>query len=281
MFILDNNLFINNSSEAPSTFTRNTSKGWPDLSLCTQQIIGEIVNREVLEEPSLSDLSIEITIDSSVKNCTFTRYKTHHGATTFSSKTLNLMSILLWEPSEIVRMKRTSTKRTSSTKEFKSHKGISSDQEATLNIFKSLLKNRKIILNTFEGPAIRDQKQGYPQGSGSVPALWNLVANEILQENRPINTSIQAFADDFVLVSHAPTRVQLESQIKEYIAKFSTWASKNQLQILAEKSYYLLISKLIRGPTIRWQGERIKRAHAIKYLGVYIDEKMYWNTYIE
>ncbi|GBN48323.1 hypothetical protein AVEN_29737-1 [Araneus ventricosus] len=59
---------------------QNTSKGWPDLSLCTQQMIGEIANWEVLEEPSLSDHQyIEITIDSSVKNCTFTRYKTRHG----------------------------------------------------------------------------------------------------------------------------------------------------------------------------------------------------------
>ncbi|GBO12450.1 Putative protein in type-1 retrotransposable element R1DM, partial [Araneus ventricosus] len=82
-----------------------------------------------------------------------------------------------------------------------------------VNIFKNLLQNRKVILNTCEGAAIRDQKQGCPQGSCSGPALWNLVANEILQENWPINTSIQAFADDFVLVSHAPTRVQLESQI--------------------------------------------------------------------
>ncbi|GBL98131.1 hypothetical protein AVEN_60932-1, partial [Araneus ventricosus] len=98
-----------------------------------------------------------------------------------------------------------------------------------VNIFKNLLQNRKVILNTCEGPAIRDQKQGCPQGSCSGPALWNLVANEIPQENWPINTSIQAFADDFVLVSHAPTRVQLESQINESIAKFSTWTSKNQL----------------------------------------------------
>ncbi|GBM29694.1 hypothetical protein AVEN_156881-1 [Araneus ventricosus] len=35
--------------------------------------------------------------------------------------------------------------------------------------------NRKVILNTCEGPAIRDQKQGCPQGSSSGPALWNLV----------------------------------------------------------------------------------------------------------
>ncbi|GBM44286.1 hypothetical protein AVEN_23341-1 [Araneus ventricosus] len=123
-----------------------------------------------------------------------------------------------------------------------------------VNIFKNLLQNRKVILNTCEGPAIRDQKQGCPQGSCSGPALWNLVANEILQENWPINTSIQAFAENFVLVSHAPSRVQLQSQINESIAKFSTWTSENQLQISAEKTNYLLISKIVREPTIRWQG---------------------------
>ncbi|GBO43363.1 hypothetical protein AVEN_68408-1 [Araneus ventricosus] len=79
-FILANNLFINNSSDAPLIFTHNTSKGWPDLSLCTQQVVGEIANWEVLEAPSLSHHQyVEITIDSSVKNCTFSRYNTYHG----------------------------------------------------------------------------------------------------------------------------------------------------------------------------------------------------------
>ncbi|GBN05950.1 hypothetical protein AVEN_275335-1 [Araneus ventricosus] len=63
--------------------------------------------------------------------------------------------------------------------------------------------------------------------------------------------------------------------------EFSTRTSKNQLQISAEKTNCILISKLVRGPTIRWQGARIKRAHAIKYLGVYIDEKMNWNTHLK
>ncbi|GBN28752.1 Putative protein in type-1 retrotransposable element R1DM [Araneus ventricosus] len=52
--------------------------------------------------------------------------------------------------------------------------------ENIVNIFKNLLQNRKVILNTSEEPAIRDQKQGCTQGSCSEPALWNLVANEIL-----------------------------------------------------------------------------------------------------
>ncbi|GBN22671.1 hypothetical protein AVEN_148540-1 [Araneus ventricosus] len=90
--------------------------------------------------------------------------------------------------------------------------------------------------------------------------------NYIFQENLPINTIIQSFADEFVLVFHAPTRVKFELQIKESIAKISTWESKNQLQTSADKTNYLLIRMLVMGPTIRWKGERTKRVYAFKYL---------------
>ncbi|GBM23131.1 hypothetical protein AVEN_150544-1 [Araneus ventricosus] len=66
-----------------------------------------------------------------------------------------------------------------------------------VNVFKNLLRNR---LNTIEGLTIRNQKQSFSQGSCSGTAI------EILQENWPINTNTQIFTNDFVLVSHAPTR---------------------------------------------------------------------------
>ncbi|GBM52814.1 hypothetical protein AVEN_21244-1 [Araneus ventricosus] len=88
-------------------------------------------------------------------------------------------------------------------------------------VFRNLLLNTKIILNSSEGPAIRDQRMGFPQVSCSDPSLWNLVANEILQEIWPENTTIRAFADDFVIVSHAPTKIKIENQIHAAIEKFT------------------------------------------------------------
>ncbi|KAF8789372.1 putative 115 kDa protein in type-1 like protein [Argiope bruennichi] len=54
-FLLANNLYINNSSDAPPTFTRNTDVGWPDLTFCSQEMITKVASWEVLEEPSFSD----------------------------------------------------------------------------------------------------------------------------------------------------------------------------------------------------------------------------------
>ncbi|GBM64483.1 hypothetical protein AVEN_194241-1 [Araneus ventricosus] len=47
-------------------------------------------------------------------------------------------------------------------------------------LFHSLLQNRKVTLLTPICRATKEQKQGCSQGSCSGPALWNLVATEIL-----------------------------------------------------------------------------------------------------
>ncbi|GBO08539.1 hypothetical protein AVEN_114834-1 [Araneus ventricosus] len=70
-------------------------------------------------------------------------------------------------------------------------------------------QNRKVILNTCECSTIRDQKQGCPQNSCSGSSVWKLVANE----NWPINTNIQAFGNDFVLVSHAQLEFNLSNKL--------------------------------------------------------------------
>ncbi|GBM68396.1 Retrovirus-related Pol polyprotein from type-1 retrotransposable element R1 [Araneus ventricosus] len=51
-------------------------------------------------------------------------------------------------------------------------------------LFHSLLQNRKVTLLTRQGRATKDQNQGFSQGSCSGPALWNLVANEIIKSGQ-------------------------------------------------------------------------------------------------
>ncbi|GBN27138.1 Retrovirus-related Pol polyprotein from type-1 retrotransposable element R1 [Araneus ventricosus] len=121
---------------------------------------------------------------------------------------------------------------------------------------------------------------GWPQGSCSGSTLWNLVANEILQETWPENTATQAFADDFAIVSHAATKIKIENQIHAAIKKFINWANKNKLQISTGKTQYILFRKLTRPLRIRWQGETIQRKHTIKYLGLLIDGKLNWNAHL-
>ncbi|GBM28840.1 Retrovirus-related Pol polyprotein from type-1 retrotransposable element R1 [Araneus ventricosus] len=104
-----------------------------------------------------------------------------------------------------------------------------------INKLPSLLQNRKVTLLTPRGRATKEQKQGCPQGSCSGPALWNLVANEILNQVWPDNVHIQAFANDFVLVIKADTNKSLVENTQSEITQFSSWCLENELAISTEK----------------------------------------------
>ncbi|GBL89913.1 Retrovirus-related Pol polyprotein from type-1 retrotransposable element R1 [Araneus ventricosus] len=129
--------------------------------------------------------------------------------------------------------------------------------------FHSLLQNRKVTLLTPQGRATKEQKQGCPQGSCSGPAMWNLVANEILNRVWPDNVHIQAFADDFVLVIKADTNKSLVEDTQSAITQFSSWCSENELAISTEKTNYILFSKMVRSPKITWNGYKINRVKSL------------------
>ncbi|KAF8786052.1 PiggyBac transposable element-derived protein like [Argiope bruennichi] len=78
-FALANSLFIVNKQDAPPTFQHCGTRGWPDLTFCSQNLINSIAKWAVLEEPSLSDHKyIETTIASSHLSSTITRFKTKY-----------------------------------------------------------------------------------------------------------------------------------------------------------------------------------------------------------
>ncbi|GBM78643.1 Putative protein in type-1 retrotransposable element R1DM [Araneus ventricosus] len=147
-------------------------------------------------------------------------------------------------------------------------------------LFHSLLQNRKVTLLTPQGRATKNQKQGCPQGSCSGPALWNLVANKILNQVWPDNVHIQAFADDFVMVTEADTNKSLVEDTQSAITQFSSWCSENELAISTEKTNYILFSKMVRSPKITWNGYKINRVNSIKYLEIHVYDRLNWLEHI-
>ncbi|GBN73370.1 Retrovirus-related Pol polyprotein from type-1 retrotransposable element R1 [Araneus ventricosus] len=87
------------------------------------------------------------------------------------------------------------------------------DRFASLSLFSNIsetlldtLRNRKVAMQTSEGPVLWEQTQGCPQGSRSGPAFWNIVADETLSVQWPQGVHLQAFADDFAFIVTDNTR---------------------------------------------------------------------------
>ncbi|GBM11259.1 Retrovirus-related Pol polyprotein from type-1 retrotransposable element R1 [Araneus ventricosus] len=142
--------------------------------------------------------------------------------------------------------------------------------------FHSLLQNRKVTLMTPQGRATKDQKQGCPQGSCSGPALWNLVAIEILNQVWPDNVHIQAFSDDFVLVIKADTSKSLVEDTQSVKPNSAPGAQKMNLPFQQKKTNYILFRKMVRSPKITWNGYKINRVKSFKYLGIHVDDRLNW-----
>ncbi|GBL83238.1 hypothetical protein AVEN_165426-1 [Araneus ventricosus] len=106
-----------------------------------------------------------------------------------------------------------------------------------------LLSNRQVALNISQRPATLPQHRGCPQGSCTGPAFWNLVANEVLAQSWPEGVHLQAFADDFIFLIKAPTKAKVKSLANEALNQFKSWTAKHNLEISADKSYYIYFKK--------------------------------------
>ncbi|GBM28679.1 Retrovirus-related Pol polyprotein from type-1 retrotransposable element R1 [Araneus ventricosus] len=141
-----------------------------------------------------------------------------------------------------------------------------------------LLSDRQVALKTRQGPDTLPQHRGCPQGSCAAPAFWNLVANEVLTQSWPEGVHLQAFADDFIFLIKAPTKAKVRFLANEALNQFKSWAAKHNLEISADKSNYMYFNKNRNGSRwsagIRWDGNHLRRKSSIKYLVIFIDDKL-------
>ncbi|GBM12338.1 hypothetical protein AVEN_116779-1 [Araneus ventricosus] len=81
----------------------------------------------------------------------------------------------------------------------------------TLESLIDILSNRKVAINTSQGPATWNQQQGCPQGSCTGRSFWNLGADEVLRQDWLQGVHLQAFANDFVFLVNAGTKQEVKN----------------------------------------------------------------------
>ena len=94
------------------------------------------------------------------------------------------------------------------------------------------------------------------------------------------------FADDTYLTLSDESLTNLENSANEQLTNIDIWLRSNKLSLNYSKTTYLLINKL---PQISVSSEFklainqniIERATSVKYLGVYLDEKLTWSNHLQ
>lgn len=127
---------------------------------------------------------------------------------------------------------------------------------------------------------------GVPQGSVLGPLLFLVYINDI--GKLKLHGVPKLFADDTALFYiAAKTEQELAYSMQEDLSTLNEYLRLNRLALNANKTNYVLftssnLSQKIKLPApLQINNTIIKRVNCVKYLGLYIDENLKWDTHVE
>lgn len=152
-----------------------------------------------------------------------------------------------------------------------------------LELIRSYLRNRPQVTKVGEtSSSVSYAKYGVPQGSVLGPLLYLIYINDI--EKIKKNGNIYLFADDTCLFYSGKSMREIQDNITEDMVTLEEWFKKNLLTINAKKTKYMIVTnknKRITEIDIKINNTTIERTDCYKYLGLWIDKQLTWNTHTD
>ena len=149
-----------------------------------------------------------------------------------------------------------------------------------LNWFKSYLTNKTQYVKYKNCNSERNKtKCGVPQGSILGSLLFIIYINDIHQILSSIKGNFLIFADDTNVLYAGKNLNYLTISVNEELEKNHNWLSANNLFLTFQTQSR---AQTLKESTINIKIKNIKlvRAECIKFLGVYLNDKLNWNEHL-
>lgn len=150
-----------------------------------------------------------------------------------------------------------------------------------LRMIESYLSNRyQCVEHNKVKSSLRQINIGVPQGSILGPLLFILYINDFPSISSKFTSLL--YADDTALFFEADSPSELQESLDTELPKVSKWLQANKLSLNTNKTFYQIYnqSKTNISLNVILKGSNIAHADTVRYLGVYIDEKLKWESHI-
>ena len=152
------------------------------------------------------------------------------------------------------------------------------------NLLKSYLSGRKQFVSiNGKDSEIKDITSGVPQGSSLGPLLFLIYINDF--RFCLSKTETGHFADDTYILFANKKLKTIETVINTELKNVSTWLCLNRLSLNEDKTELIIFHSKRNIPkldkfSIKLNNKKLAPVDCVKYLGMYIDKTLSWDTHI-
>ena len=157
------------------------------------------------------------------------------------------------------------------------------DHGILLDWFKSYLSNRLqyVSINGFHSKN-EMMKYGVPQWLVLGPLLFLIYINDL--RNAIYHSTVHLFADDTNLLYTNKSLKFIQKIMNKDLKSLCTWLRANKISLNASKTELIIFrdprKKITYSMKIKINGKKLTPYSSVKYLGIYIDEHLNWNTHL-